>query len=749
MKAQNLLKLKEKGLPIPFFQIVDEDKKYNKKLINSSKKYAIRSSASLEDDALTSFAGQFDTYLNISGSDIDEYLDKCFNSKNNEQVVAYAHDLGINPDTIKMQVIIQEMVQSSLSGILFTANPQGLLNEMVIVVGKGLGNNIVEDKVNTTTYYYNLTDNKYYYEGINYLTNEQIEELKLLAHRITDALGPYQDIEFAIQDNHIYILQARPITTIKGDHPLILDNSNIVESYPNITLPLTDSFVHMVYAGIFESVCRRILNDEEVINELKPVFHNMVGSSNGRMYYKISNWYHIIECLPFSKKIIPIWQDMLGVTNKEYKKERKIKGFKRFLTYFNFFKEFILVPKKMRQLDIEFQKIYTMFQEEYHDDITSDELINLYNLIKDKLLAVWDITLINDMYAFLFTGIIKNRLKKKYANYEEIANEYISGISNIESMKPILGLTELAYLKSQGIDITKLKEEYIRDYGDRHLEELKLESLTFRTNPELLDQKIDEYLIDQDKFMNTYKALREKKQNVPKKGLILRLAIKRATIGISNREKSRLNRSRIYGMVRTIFLKLGEQLKDNNVIQKTRDIFYLSIDEVFNLIKEPKNMDNLISERKHTYLGYKKLPSYSRLVFEDQEFNKTVLDINEVIETFDKHNLKGTPTSKGIVEGEVLVIDDIHAIPDVKDKILVTKMTDPGWVFLLATAKGIIAEKGSLLSHTAIISRELKIPSIVGVKNITKILKTGDIVRLDANIGSIEIIGDKDEMHML
>ena len=223
MKAQNLLKLKEKGLPIPFFQIVDEDKKYNKKLINSSKKYAIRSSASLEDDALTSFAGQFDTYLNISGSDIDEYLDKCFNSKNNEQVVAYAHDLGINPDTIKMQVIIQEMVQSSLSGILFTANPQGLLNE------------IVEDKVNTTTYYYNLTDNKYYYEGINYLTNEQIEELKLLAHRITDALGPYQDIEFAIQNNYIYILQARPITTIKGDHPLILDNSNIVESYPNIT----------------------------------------------------------------------------------------------------------------------------------------------------------------------------------------------------------------------------------------------------------------------------------------------------------------------------------------------------------------------------------------------------------------------------------------------------------------------------------------------------------------------------------
>lgn len=67
-------------------------------------------------------------------------------------------------------------------------------------------------------------------------------------------------------------------------------------------------------------------------------------------------------------------------------------------------------------------------------------------------------------------------------------------------------------------------------------------------------------------------------------------------------------------------------------------------------------------------------------------------------------------------------------------------MTDPGWVFLLATAKGIISEKGSLLSHTAIISRELKIPSIVGVENVLDIIKSGDIIKMNANTGNIEII---------
>ena len=86
------------------------------------------------------------------------------------------------------------------------------------------------------------------------------------------------------------------------------------------------------------------------------------------------------------------------------------------------------------------------------------------------------------------------------------------------------------------------------------------------------------------------------------------------------------------------------------------------------------------------------------------------------------------------------MIEDINEKYDVKDKILITKMTDPGWVFLLATSKGVISEKGSLLSHTAIISREIGIPSIVGVENATSIIKTGDLIKMDANSGIIEII---------
>ena len=84
--------------------------------------------------------------------------------------------------------------------------------------------------------------------------------------------------------------------------------------------------------------------------------------------------------------------------------------------------------------------------------------------------------------------------------------------------------------------------------------------------------------------------------------------------------------------------------------------------------------------------------------------------------------------------------DKSTSVGDVKDKILITKMTDPGWVFLLTQAKGVISEKGSLLSHTAIISREIGIPSIVGVKDLMLTIQSGDLIRMNGDKGKIEIL---------
>lgn len=779
-KYENLVKLKENGFNVANFEVIKfEDVMSNSKEINKiidnnqnktnteissllkeyiennikksfkiniqCNKYAIRSSSNIEDGENDSFAGQFDTYLNINKEELNEKVIQCFKSLYNENVLDYVFKKKIDINNLKMNVIIQEMVQSEYSGIIFTANPQGILNESVIVVGKGLGENVVTDKTKTTSYYYNLNDKVYYYEGINdYLNKKQVEELIDISQNITNIFGKYLDIEFGIYNNKVYILQVRNITTIDDSNPLIFDNSNIVESYPGISLPLTISFVNSIYSGVFEGVSRRILKNEKELAKHTKVFNNMVGSANGRIYYKISNWYTIIKFLPFSKRIIPIWQEMLGVKNKVYNNNKvELSVITRVRTYLNTFYELLKVPKNMKKLNKKFIEINESFYKNFKSSLSKQDIVDLYNKIQKELLSCWDITLLNDTYTFIFTGILKNRLKKKYVDYEQKANEYISGISNIESIKPIKELIELAYKKedfSKEEYETKI-ENYIYKYGDRNIEELKLESITFRTNPELLIQKIDDYREDLNKLTQLYNSINsEHKNNYIKEDFITKFLIKKCTKGIKNREISRLNRSRIFGMVRSMFLKLGEIYQKQGLIENKRDIFYLTLEEIWYLTTKNEKKLDIVCKRKEDYKLYNCLPAYSRIVFMKNEFDKHHTNINMNYFYKDTNELRGIPCSNGKVRGEVIVIKNIEDVKDVKNKILITKMTDPGWVFLLATSKGIISEKGSLLSHTAIISRELKIPSIVGVDNLLNTIKSGDIVEMDGTTGIINII---------
>ncbi len=742
MKRKNLEILRDNGFNVPKFDVVEWDNK--DKRIDTSKykgKYAIRSSSYIEDGEFNSFAGQFDTYLNVSPKNITKKVSDCFNSINNKSVLDYLKKQKINVNEIKMDVIIQEMVNAKYSGIIFTSNPQGLLNETVIVVGKGLGNNIVEDKILTTTYYYNRTDKLYYYEGlIDYLNKETVEKLVSLSEQIKEVIGEYLDIEFAIEKDRIYILQARPITTIDTSNLVILDNSNIVESYPGISLPLTISFVHYVYSNVFKKEAYRLTKNKKLVEANNDNFNNMVASSSGRIYYKISSWYTLIKFLPFSKKIIPIWQDMLGVKNKTYDKTSiKIPLTTKIKIYYNTFKELKNVSKNMDILNNKFIEINDYFYAHFKDNQSNKEIIKLYSLIKDELLSCWDITLVNDLYSFIFTGLLKKRLKKKKYSDEKI-NDYISGITNIESLKPIKSLIELAFKKDKlsKSEYKLLYDNYIFKYGDRNLEELKLESETFRTNHKLLDKRISEYRKDKKKLEVIYNDLNKEKENVIKEDFITKYITKRAMQGIKNREISRLNRSRIYGMVRAMFLSISKNLVKERRLRKKEDIFYLTIEEIFNYKKY--DLKKLVRTRKKDYKMFEVLPSYSRLVFINKEFDKRHKRVNKVQKEEEKDILEGIPTSNGFAKGEALVIEDVNETYDVKDKILITKMTDPGWVFLLINAKGVIAEKGSILSHTAIISREIKIPSIVGVEDATTIIKTGDLIEMDAHIGKIKIL---------
>lgn len=738
-KIENLDILKKNGFPVPDFITVSRDT--DRKSLNIPWEIsAVRSSGNMEDGEHSSFAGQFDTYLNVPREEVALKIEKCFASMDNESVRTYAKQHNLKMEQADMHVIVQKMIPAEYAGVCFTANPQGILNELVIVVGKGTGDRVVEDKVDTTGYYYNLTDKVYYYEGKeDILSEEMVNNIVNTAMAMQPLLGELLDIEFAIAGEELHILQARPITTLSQEHPLILDNSNIVESYPGLSLPLTCSFVNVVYSGIFKSISRRVLKNERELAKYDSVFANMVGHVNGRIYYKISNWYTVIKFMPMNHKLIPIWQDMMGVKIKNYDKEAvKLPKLVRLKTYFHVISEMWNVPKNMKKLEADFKRIHDGFYEKYHEEISSRELVALYHELHDTLLSCWDVTLLNDIYAFLFTGLVKKRLGEE-------GNQVISGISNIESLKPIREMIRLAYEKQQ-MGEEEYRERfqwYIREYGDRNLEELKLESKTFRSNPELLTEKLLQYNEDPKKLADMYhKLMQEAPKTKSLKGWNRFLA-KEAARGIANREISRLNRSRIFGIVRLIFSKIGEDFVGKGILQQSEDVFWLTVEEVFSMVEGRESLEKvkeLVSRRKADYELFGCLPAYQRLIFAEKEFDKKHRSVNAHAVSVEQDRLFGTPCSDGSVEGEALVVTDVTKVKNYKNKILVTKMTDPGWVFLLVGAKGVISEKGSLLSHTAIISRELKIPSIVGVEKLLATIRTGDRIRMNGNTGEIEIL---------
>lgn len=779
-KANNLIKLRERDFNVPQFEVfslysfINEKEDFNKLInnyINSALEedldkikrhieslnitinlnykasaYSVRSSASIEDGENNSFAGQFDTYLDVAESELSERMKQCFISMFNSNAIEYINTKHINLTNVDFNVIIQEMVFPDYSGVLFTSNPQGILSESVIVCGEGVGENIVLDKAIVTTYYYNLFDKKYYYEGDNdYLSNSIVEELIEISRKMKDVLGDYLDIEFAIKDKKIYILQARRITTIDDSNVLIMDNSNIVESYPGISLPLTISFAEFVYSEVFKNLCTRILKNKKELNKREKIFSNMVGSYNGRLYYKISNWYEIINCLPFSKKIIPIWQEMLGIKEKTVNESKyRLSIFAKVRTYFDFAYEYLSVPRKMKEIEKLFKKVDDDFNTHILENESKEEIIELYKSIANKLFKVWDITLLNDLYTFINTWLVKNSLKKRFDNYEDITNQLISCNSNIESMKPIKELINLAYAKDKIYieEWINKKEQYIKKYGDRNIEELKLETETFRTNPELLEKKLDDYVSDMNKLKKLYKNINAKNNvndNDYDIGFWTRHFLSNCKRGIRNREISRLNRSRIFGMVRSMFLRIGEILYKESKIGNIKDVFYLSIDELFDK-EDDMDYKEIIDTRKNEYELYWTLPQYNRIIFSNEEFNKHHTSVNMQKFNYSSSELKGIACSSGIVTGEALVIEKMDDFKEANNKILITKMTDPGWVYYIANAKGIVSEKGSLLSHTAIIARELKVPAVVGIKDCTYNIKTGDIISVDGNTGIIKIV---------
>ena len=279
-KAYNLDILTKNGVNVPKWCVVTSaDDNFE---VEKDKLYAVRSSAVGEDGSSNSFAGQMESFLYVKPEDIKVTIQHVINSANSDRIKFYREQNGLADEDIKVGVIVQKMINSDVSGVAFSANPiTGKWDEIVISSVFGLGEGLVSGELNADTYTVqendikkNITSKPYkivfdkekgfgtkQIENTNpsasSLTDEQIKEISKEVKRIVDIYGKPQDIEWAYEGSKLYILQARPITTLedmpdKSQQEVIWDNSNIIESYSGVTTPLTFSFIKDVYTEVYK-----------------------------------------------------------------------------------------------------------------------------------------------------------------------------------------------------------------------------------------------------------------------------------------------------------------------------------------------------------------------------------------------------------------------------------------------------------------------------------------------------------------
>ncbi len=318
------------------------------KLPSNGGKFAVRSSAADEDALDCSFAGQLESYLSVPADAISEKVAAVWRSGFSERVLRYRTSNGrpLFP-TRAPAVVIQRMVNAQAAGVAFSADPvNGRRGVVVISAVLGLGTALVSGESDADVYEVDrsgmisravVATKKIKHchdpaapEGVSpcevpsveqntrVLTDEQARDIAAMARQISRRLGCAQDIEWAIEYGTVYVLQARPITTLR-DLPdpdaarSIWDNSNITESYSGITTPLTFSFARAAYEAVYRELCRVLKVADSKIAAQEQTLRHMLGLIRGRVYYNLLNWHRMLALLPGFKVNRRFMEQMMGV----------------------------------------------------------------------------------------------------------------------------------------------------------------------------------------------------------------------------------------------------------------------------------------------------------------------------------------------------------------------------------------------------------------------------------------------------
>lgn len=783
--------------------IVDETK-HHLNTLGKEKAYAVRSSATAEDLPNASFAGQHDTYLNIVGIDnILKHINKCWASLFTDRAIIYRIQNGFDHRAVKLAVVIQHMILPESSGVMFTADPF-TSNRKVVSIDAcyGLGEGLVSGHVNADNYKVDdgkIVDKKIPAKDIGIyadenggvkevsidgehtsaqvLSDSQVIELKKVGRKIECHFLYPQDIEWCISSGQIYILQSRQITTLYPLPDVEIGEKRIYISSGHLQM-MTDP-IKPLGMYFFKSVISNPPSQE-------------IG---GRLYLDLSNDLSTFVGRALSKYLLGMLGDTLLtnavlelIDNKKLIKELPKGKEKVFSTENNSGPLKIMLNAYKAYMENDPDIVKTLINKEENDIRKMGE--SLSQLSRDEvfeyILQDHDNRrqkIANPRNAGVLTAVMLSiqsfdkKIKKWLGEYNA-ADTIIMSVPNSITTETGFSLMDVAdvireypevidYLNNPCKetffdDINKLEggklfsdslKQYLSEYGMRCSGDIDITVSRWIEDPTKLIPIIQSNIrnfepnASKDKFeqgkIQSQKRIDElvhKAEKLPG-GKRKAKKIKRMASLIRNyiafREYPKFSYMKRYYLYKQAMFKEAEKLVQNGIIDEVEDIYYLYFGE-FRAIANGQTFDNsIISKRKKEYEHFAKLTP-PRVMTSEGEIIIGEYDNGDLPE----NALPGLPVSAGIVQGRARIVKNLKDASFSEGDILVTEFTDPSWTPTFVSVKGLITEVGGLTTHGAVIAREYGLPAVVSVKDATKLITDGQLIKLDGTKGYVEILSD-------
>lgn len=636
------------------------------------------------------------------------------------------------------------------------------------------------------------------------LSPARLDEVVATALAIERRHGRPQDIEFCFDaQSQLHILQTRDITTVReygpaAGHRLIWDNSNIIESYSGVTSPMTFSFIRHAYTVVYHCFSEVMGIPARTVARNEHVYRNMLGLFQGQVYYNLVNWYRLVQQFPgyeFNKQFL---ESMMGVKDTVEEAAVDVPPAGRLRRYLVELPKLLLLAARMLVRFARLRRDIPAFQRHFdrHYDQWSSldftrlpphELMAIYHDMERRLLRNWRTPIVNDFHVMVFYGILKACCRRWCGDANgTLQNNLICGEGEIASTAPThllmrlaarikkrpghaalfatLPPAELMARIPQNPDTEYIAEavrDYLAKYGFRCMNELKLEEPSLHETPEFVYQLIANYVRMDDKLLDV-EAMAARERQIRSdaettayaamswlKRPLFTMILRQARAGVRNRENMRFARTRIYGLLRQLLNAVGGYFAREDILAQPADIYFLAIDDVWDYLKGTAittDLKGLAALRKAEFAVYRAAadspddhfetygPAYHRNLFRKPGSAAGAPPGTGA------DGMQGIGCSPGIVEGEARVIHSPRDDVRLNGEILVAGRTDPGWVPLYPSVSGILIERGSILSHSAIVAREMGIPAVVGIPNLLAAVNSGDRLHMDGTTGRITVI---------